>query len=194
WVGANTQENNLSARRVLEKINFHPHTTLHGALTDNVSALEEDASPWTEITDLSRKREWLTHTYIENKLVFPYEWYYLFPSSPALFPDEVISKWHSYENNSQTRYVITKKDRKKHHYIHIVYPWEDIFEQTGLWKTVTHDYKRLIKETNEETYIWFDMPKNLAMSLPKNHRWSLPSPWMLYGMDRVTWGKSNNTL
>lgn len=187
WAGANTQENNLSARKVLEKINFHPLTTLHGALTDDVSVLEKDASPWMEITDLIKKHEWLARTYIANELIFPYECYYLFPSSQDLFTDDIVNEWNFYENSDQTRFVITKNDRKKHHYLHIVYPWEDIFEQSGLWRTVAHDYKQLQEQTHGETYIWYDMSKQQAETLPEDHHWHLPSPWILFGMDRITW-------
>src|SRR5699024_3275652 len=37
WAGANTQEYNLSARRVLGQIKFRPWTRINGALTDDVS-------------------------------------------------------------------------------------------------------------------------------------------------------------
>lgn len=184
WVGANTQEGNLSARRVMEKIDLQPYTTLHGALTDNVSALEKGASHWSEITDIKRKREWLLHTYVRSELIFPYECYYPFPSSMALFPDETIRDWNFYENNDQSRFLITKRDRKKHHYLQIAYPWDDIFEQAGLWRTVSREYDTLKEDVKGETYIWFDMPKDKAQSLPANHGWELPSPWMLYGMDK----------
>src|SRR5699024_1494258 len=189
WVGANTQEENLSARRVMEKIHLEPHTTLHGALTSDVSALEEGASRWIKLTDINRKREWLLQTYVEHAILFPYHCYYLFPSSMDLFPDEVMSEWNFYENNAHSRFVITKKDRKKHHYLHIAYPWNDIFEQSGLWATVGCDYRALREETKAETYIWYDMPKEQAQSLPANHNWKLPSPWILYGMNRVIWGR-----
>src|SRR5699024_1345018 len=119
WVGANTQEDNDSACRVLEKIDFRPLTTLHGALTEDVEALTEGEAAWTELTDMNQKRNWLTHTYIQRNLIFPYECYYLFPSSPVLFPDAVLNEWNMYENSDQTRIVITKKDRKKHHYLHV---------------------------------------------------------------------------
>lgn len=191
WAGANTQEGNFSARRVLEKINFHSYTTLHGALTDNVRELAKEASPWQEVTDNNRKREWLLHTYVNNDMVFAYGCYYLFPSSPDLFQDDVLNDWHFYENNDHTRFIITKKDRKKHHYLHISYPWNDIFEQSGLWATVSRDYCKLKKETNDETYIWYDMTKAQAQSLTAGHHWKLPSPWMLYGMDRTAWRKND---
>src|SRR5699024_11097771 len=46
WVGANTQEDNLSARRVMEKIGSQPYTTLHGALTDDVRTFKQGSTPW----------------------------------------------------------------------------------------------------------------------------------------------------
>src|SRR5699024_2111437 len=164
-------------------------TTLHGALTEDVEALTEGEAAWTELTDMNQKRNWLTHTYIQRNLIFPYECYYLFPSSPVLFPDAVLNEWNMYENSDQTRIVITKKDRKKHHYLHVAYPWDDIFEQAGLWQAVARDYRALKEETNEKTYIWYDMTKQQALSLPDDHHWHLPSPWRLYGMDRTAWEK-----
>lgn len=186
WVGANTQEDNPSARRVMEKIHLAPLTMLHGATTSDVSSLAKEASPWKQIIDINRKQTWLMHTYVKKELIFPYECFYLFPSSAALFPDEVINEWNFYENNDQTRFVITKTDQKKHLYLQIAYPWEDILDQPGLWATVARDYNALRNETNEASYMWLDMPKTQAQSLPEGHNWTLPSPWILYGIDKTT--------
>lgn len=181
WIGANTQEDNLPAQRVLDKINLLPQITLHGAITKDVSALTSDGSLWTPIHDLKRKKDWLENTFIQSEMIFPYECYYPFPASEALFKDEEVDAWRFYENDEKTRYVIIKPDQKKHVYLHMVYPWSDFTEQTGLWETVEKDFKELTKATEEETYIWVDVTKEEAKNLPEGHAFELPSPWILYG-------------
>lgn len=181
WIGANTQEDNLPAQRVLEKIDLLPQITLHGAITKDVSALTSNGSLWTPIHDLKRKKDWLENTFIQSEMIFPYECYYPFPASEALFKDEKVNTWRFYENDEKTRYVIIKPDQKKHVYLHMVYPWNDFTEQTGLWETVEKDFKVLTKSTEEETYIWVDFTKEEAKNLPKGHAFKLPSPWILHG-------------
>ncbi|MFD2045476.1 GNAT family N-acetyltransferase [Ornithinibacillus salinisoli] len=187
WVGANTQEENVPARRVMEKIGFSPYTMLHGALTDDTTTLTIDAKPWKLIDDLQRKKDWLQQTYVDSSEVFPYECYYLFPASEDLFQDEKLREWSFYENEEKNRFLITKIDQKKYHYLHVIYPWNDMTEQVGLWETITADYKKLLQQNGEETYIWMDLSKEEASSLPSNHQFTLPSPWILYGMNKEKW-------
>ncbi|WP_164669333.1 GNAT family N-acetyltransferase [Virgibacillus doumboii] len=187
WVGANTQENNTSARRVIEKVGLSPYTMMHGAITKDTSALESGAKPWNPITDLERKKDWIDEMYIKPSSVFPYECYYTFPSSKELFQEHDLEEWSFYENDAQTRVLITKTDRKKHHYLHAVYPWSDITSQKGLWETISNDYWKFAKQTDGETYIWMDLTKEEAASLPAGHQFNLPSPWILYGINKSSW-------
>lgn len=183
WIGANTQENNLSARRVLEKLGLTPFTTLHGAVTKNIEMLKTGAPPWHRIEDLSRKKEWLDQLYIQPGRLFPYECYYVFPATEKLFKDDEVNQWHFYENDSQTRCLITKLDRKGYQYLHVVYPWSDFMQQEGLWETVSKDYVNLLQHTSSmenDTYIWMDLTKEEADMLPENHDFKLPSPWILH--------------
>ncbi|QQK80367.1 GNAT family N-acetyltransferase [Salicibibacter cibi] len=184
WVGANTQEHNTPAQRVLEKLGLTPQTTLFNATTDNVTSLESGSEPWLPIDDLKKKREWLEKTYIQSAKVFPFECYYPFPASPALFSDNLLQNWSFYENKSQTRFFIAKTDQKKYHYLHVVYPWSDLWSQNGLWETVSTEYHTLKKQTGEDTYVWTDLTKEEVNLLPDNHPFALPSPWILYGMER----------
>lgn len=181
WIGANTQEDNLPAQRVLEKIGLFPQITLHGAITKDLSALTYDGSLWTPVHDLKRKKDWLAKTFIQSELIFPYECYYPFPASKGLFKAEEVNTWRFYENEEKTRYVITKPDQKKHVYLHMIYPWSDFTEQAGLWETVEKDFKELTESTAEETYIWADLTKEEAKRLPTGHAFELPSPWILHG-------------
>ncbi|MFD1039706.1 GNAT family N-acetyltransferase [Virgibacillus byunsanensis] len=187
WVGANTQEFNIAARRVMEKIGLNPYSALHAAATKDTSALETDSNTWNPVTDLQQKKDWLKKMYGNSSSVFPYECYYPFPVSKELFQDNDISKWSFYENDAKTRALITKTDQKKYHYLHAVYPWDDLTSQKGLWETISRDYHKLAKETEEETYIWMDLTKEKALALPANHQFELPSPWILYGMDKDRW-------
>lgn len=187
WVGANTQEHNTSARRAIGKVGLSPYTMMHGALTKDTTALDSGAAPWNPITNLQQKKDWLNKMYVESSSVFPYECYYSFPASKELFSESDLKEWSFYENNTQTRMLITKTDRKKYHYLHAVYPWSDITSQTGLWETISRDYHDYAKQTDDETYIWMDLTKEEAASLPFGHQFELPSPWILYGITKESW-------
>ncbi|MFA1818823.1 GNAT family N-acetyltransferase [Virgibacillus oceani] len=189
WVGANTQEQNTPAQRVLEKNSLDQHTKLHGAITKDTSMLETGAKPWNLITSLERKKAWLAETYIKTAQPFPFECYYPFPGSKYLFHDEDIAQWNFYENDDQTRFLITKNDQKKHHYLHAVYPWSDFTSQEGLWETISGDYRSFAAQNEEETYIWMDFTKEEAQLLPDDNAFELPDPWILYGAKTEAWGK-----
>ncbi|AXF55240.1 GNAT family N-acetyltransferase [Salicibibacter kimchii] len=184
WVGANTQEHNIPAQRVLEKLGLTTEITLFNATTNNVTSLQSGSEPWQPIHDLNRKREWIEKTYVQSSAVFPLECYYPFPASPALFSDDHLQNWSFYENHNQTRFFIAKTDQKKYHYLHVVYPWSDLWEQNGLWETVSAAYRTLKKQTGEDTYIWIDLTKEEVNLLPDAHPFALPSPWILYGMNQ----------
>ncbi|WP_077324706.1 GNAT family N-acetyltransferase [Virgibacillus siamensis] len=184
WVGANTQEENLPARRVMEKIGLSEYTMLHGALTKNTSMLESGAMPWRPVTELERRKKWIHQTFIEPGNVFPYECYYPFPATANLFPDHELRKWTFYENADASRFLITKPDQKKHQYLHVIYPWSDLSDQEGLWETISRDYRQLANQTGEETYIWMDLTKEEAQTLPADHAFILKSPWILYGKNK----------
>ncbi|PAV28065.1 GNAT family N-acetyltransferase [Virgibacillus profundi] len=190
WVGANTQEDNLATRRILEKLGMKQESVLHGALTKDTKALESGAKPWNKIYDLKRKKDWINEVYVKKTAVFPYECYYPLPASKELFPEDHLLEWSFYENDARTRFLITKKDQKKHHYLHAVYPWSDITKQAGLWETIANDYHQLVEQTADETYIWMDLTKEEVQSLPGDHKFTLPSPWILHGMERKKWKES----
>ncbi|PSL41462.1 acetyltransferase (GNAT) family protein [Planomicrobium soli] len=187
WVGANTQEENEAARRVLEKTGFRECSTLYSATTQDLSKLESNGVPWQEIYGLDQKKSWIYKLYIQTGKVFPYECYYPFPASKDLFSEDKLAEWSFYENETRTRVLITKKDFKKYHYLHAIYPWNDLMEQDGLWETISKNYKNLSSETEEKTYIWMDLTKDQVQSFPEEHAFELPSPWMLYGV----WRKEN---
>lgn len=184
WVGANTQEENAPARRVLEKLGLYEHPPLYGAITKDLSPFIGDAPMWAELLDADQKKEWLERLYIEPGVVFPYECYYLFPASEALFSNEKIIEWQFFENPAKDRVLILKKDFKKHHYLHAVYPWNDLCSQPGLWETISDGYAQYAEQAPEETFVWMDLSKEQAASLPEDHAFELPSAWVLYGVSR----------
>lgn len=179
WVGANTQEENTPARRVLEKSGLREQATLFGAITQDVSVLEKGHAEWKEIHGLAQKKAWLDGVYVKPNVVFPYECYYLLPASTDLFVDKELEHWSFYENEAGTRVLIAKKDVKGHHYLHAVYPWNDIAEQKGLWETISAAFNKMEK-TEEKRFIWMDLTHQQVQSLPENHSFTLPSPWILY--------------
>lgn len=184
WVGANTQKENLPARRIVEKLGFTPYPPLHSAINNDVSQFELSEQPWTRVNCLERKKDLLEQTYVKTKALFPYECYYSFPASADLFQEDKLKQWNFYENEARNRFLITKYDQKKHHYLHVVYPWNDLMTQQGLWETVANDFNELKKKYGDDTYIWTDFTREVVQTLPENHTFQLDSPWMLYGIER----------
>lgn len=184
WVGANTQEENIPAQRVLKKISLTEHHISYGATAKNVSMLESGEPAWKPIDSIAAKRNWLRRLYVESSAVFPYECYYPFPATEQMFEDRKIAGWNFYENAQGDRVLITKRDIKKYDFLQAIYPFEDIMEQPGLWDTVSLAHQQLSARIRKETRIWMDLTKQQAAGLPEDHPFSLPSPWILFGRGR----------
>lgn len=183
WIGANTQEENLPARRVLEKLGLKPYKPMIGAIGNEVSLMTTGAPTWSKIKSLESKNKWIEELYVKTEALFPFECYYLFPASKALFSDQKLSEWDFFENNARDRVLILQKDFKHHYYLHTIYPWNDLMEQAGLWETISAEYKKLAEEQGVETDIWLELTKEQAASLPAGHKFDFPSAWILYGLD-----------
>lgn len=69
----------------------------------------------------------------------------------------------------------------------MIYPWNDLHKQEGIWETIHTAYNRFLNSIEEETYIWIDLTKEEAKDLPKGHPFTLPSPWVLYGLTRESY-------
>lgn len=184
WVGANTQQNNHSARRVLDKLGLNEISTLSSAISTDVQFFEKDQTMWHELTELVHKRKWLKQCYLKSGAVFPYECYYTFPATDRLFSDTNLNNWSFFENPQKDRVLITKKDVKGDYYLHVIYPWDDLTEQPGLWETVSCAQHALRQRVNANTFIWMDLTPAQVSTLPRDHPFELPSPWLLYGIDR----------
>lgn len=196
WVGANTQENNLPARRVLEKLGLSPYPALHGAITKSITPLVAGNKVWNQVLDINSKKKWLSNEFIQTKALFPYECFYPFPATWHLFQDDEIAQWNFYENESKTRCLITKPDQKGHHYLQVIYPWSDFMKQAGFWETISYDYQQVITRQSDsemETYIWIDLTKEEVSHLPKNHPFELASPWILHGINKSNWNTKHGT-
>lgn len=183
FVGANTQEFNLPAQRVLEKIGLSRQAELFSAIAKNVEIFESGAAAWKKIDSAEEKMRWLEEVYIRSGRVFPFECYYPFPASAELFSGQPLAQWEFYENPARDRIVITKHDVKKYDYLHTLYPWEDLFEQPGLWETLRAPLEKIRFESEEGAFVWMDLTRKQASHLPENHPFDLPSPWFLYGTD-----------
>lgn len=57
-------------------------------------------------------------------------------------------------------------------------------EQESLWETIAVAYQNLAEDEEEETHIWMDLSLETTQSQPADYLFELPSPWMLYGIDR----------
>jgi len=185
WVGANTQEENFPAQRVLKKIGLVDERYVSCEATANESsAMESGGAIWQRQDNLDRKRHWLQQLFVESAAVFPYECYYPLPASEGLFEDSKITRWNFFENPVGDRVLITKRDLKQHHYLHVVYPFDDLMEQPGLWETISFARQELAADLNQDTHIWMDLTKQQTAALPDSHPFVIPSPWVLFGKSR----------
>lgn len=184
WVGANTQEENLPAQRVLKKIGLAERHLSYGATAEGVTDLENGGAVWHRQDNLERKKQWLHQLFVESSAVFPYECYYPFPALDGMFEDSQIAKWNFFENPAGDRVLITKADMKKYHYLQAIYPYDDLMDQPGLWETISVARGGLAERLNTDTQVWMDLTKKQAANLPDNHPFELPSPWMLFGKGR----------
>lgn len=186
WIGANTEQHNQASQAVLKKVGLPPVKLLYAAQAESLKSLiQENASQWKELTDESKKNEWIRKTYLDpsfDKKVFPLEAYYPFPVSEEMFEGS-LSDWHFYENEDKTRYVILWEEYKGSNYLHVVYPWHDFMEQPGLFKTIQEKLE-VAQENDSETTIWWDLSEADAALLPATHPFDLPSPWILHGSSK----------
>ena len=184
WVGANTQEENSPARRVLAKLGLMEQATLFGATAQDVTMLSNGGTVWREVSNLASKQQWIDRLYVKTGAIFPYECYYPFPATADLFPEERLETWRLFENEDATRVLITKRDFKRDHYLQAIYPWNDLAEQPGLWETIASAHKEMADEINDDVFIWMDLTTETTQSLPEDHPFKLPSPWILHGTGR----------
>ncbi|BAC12802.1 hypothetical protein [Oceanobacillus iheyensis HTE831] len=192
WVGGNTQENNLAARRVLTNIGLIEQEKLYPAITEEIDMFIQENKRWHLIEKSNDKANLLKDTYIHDKRVFPFECYYPFPATNSLFTHSNIDNWNVYETHQHDYPLVTKKDVKKDILLHVIFPFSDVFTQSGLWETVYDDYYKLKSiHPDQKVYIWLDIPEYHIHHLPPNHPFSIDSPWILHGMSIDNWNQLN---
>lgn len=185
WIGANTEQHNKAAQSVLKKVGLPPVALLYAAQATSIQPLVHDTQVWEELTDLNEKKEWIRQTYLHpafDKKVFPLEAYYPFPVSQEMF-EGTLEQWQFFENKDKTRFVMLLEEFKGKNYLHVVYPWHDFMDQTGLFNTIQQSLIH-VQQHDSETTLWWDLSETDAALLPAHHPFDLPSPWMLHGLSK----------
>lgn len=193
WIGSNTEEHNIPAQKVLNKIALPPIITLYGAQAESVRSLTSGAKTWHKLDSTNKKWEWLEKTYLDptfGKEIFPYKSYYPFPVTKALFENTNLKEWTFYENEDLTRYVILWEEETDKPYLHVTYPWDDFQNENGLWETIC----QVQEDLEGKPYIWIDLTKEEADHLPNGHPFELPSPWMLHGQWKNPLEQKNHAI
>ncbi|GEL76599.1 GNAT family N-acetyltransferase [Tenuibacillus multivorans] len=181
WIGANTQRHNFPALRVLNKLNLPQLKALHGSTLVKPEVLNyTPGEKWTPIETLEGKREVLSSIEHNPDVIFPYECYYPFPSHPNLFKDDEIKDWYFFKNPNNNRFIIINFDQKKHQYAHVVYLWDDVFTQPGLWETILDTHKEFQKTYGDDTYVWIDLTDESRKDACEE-AFQIQDPWILHG-------------
>lgn len=184
WVGGNTQSDNLAAQRVLENAGLSRQTSLTNATASSISTLIGGGETWHPISDSAKKMEWIETLYIKEQRVFPLECYYPFPATTALFKQADLHSWRFFKSASKDRIVILKNDQKGIDYLHMIYPWADLWHIDGLWETVALEFQAFKAEEGADSALWLDLTEEQKIELPQHYPFDLPSPWLLYGRTR----------
>ncbi|MEQ6391198.1 GNAT family N-acetyltransferase [Bacillaceae bacterium S4-13-58] len=180
WIGAATNEPNLPARRVLDKLGLSADAIYHSLVlkSPDVFGSVADGPVWDPVTDISEKRKILL-AHQNNALgMFPYECYYPLPFVEELFADEYLDSLAIFINPDGDRFVALKADSKGDWYAHVKYFWDDHFEQPGFWKTV-FEYTR---QHRNSMGIWIDFSPQGFRNIPNLEAFDIQEPWMMYGV------------
>ncbi|MBM7571036.1 GNAT family N-acetyltransferase [Aquibacillus albus] len=179
WIGANTNIGNKPARRVLDKIGFHPFTKLYSYPVKDKSLLQGRNGPiWNEVDSIKEKRALLESIKDHSPDgVYPYEIFYPFPFSSDLITDEKLQAATFYQNQTQDRFIVIEQDEKHEKFAQVKYFWDDHFEQPGLWDTAFH----YINEQSEPMRAWMDFSEKGYANIPNIDAFEVSDGWVLYG-------------
>ncbi|WP_407272859.1 GNAT family N-acetyltransferase [Radiobacillus sp. PE A8.2] len=181
WLGANTNEGNKAARRVLEKLGLSVMTKLHSFTVKDIDLVGgENGDVWQQVTSVADKRA-LLQTVQTNALgnVYPYECYNPLPLKADLFSDQHLESSVFYQNQAQDRFLVIKPDRKGNWYAHVKYFWNDHNEQPGLWETVKHFMQS--RATEDDMHVWIDFSQQGFENIPNLDAYDVSDAWILYG-------------
>ncbi|SDK06048.1 GNAT family N-acetyltransferase [Sediminibacillus albus] len=178
WVGANTNEQNQPARRVLEKLQLSIVTKLHSLPVAHPEFINGTAgSLWAPVDSRKEKRA-LLESLTENAInSFPYECYYPLPLTQQLITDEYLDSSAFYQNHDGSRFLSIKTDRKREWYGQVKYFWNDHFEQPGFWETAFH----YAKKSPVDPKIWMDFSEVGFSNIPDKRAFTVADAWVLYG-------------
>ncbi len=184
WIGANTERDNLPAQKILARLHMKKVTTLFNAT--RVTAPDtsfNEAIAWKEIVDIEAKQDLLIKEFVDEHRVFPYECYYSFPATHSLFLEANVNDWCLFQHPTEDRFVIFKYDQKGTNYLHMVYPWDDLWTQEGLWEVVRNQVQ-LFNEKFPEGKLWIDLSETQKSLKPEDVTFEIPSPWILFEVKR----------
>ncbi|WP_051237706.1 GNAT family N-acetyltransferase [Lacticigenium naphthae] len=182
WIGGYTEVTNIASRNLQKQLGLVPMVNLYHTNLPSVPTSFLSMDPkWIEIKIYKEKLNWLKEAYIEPMNIIPYECYYPLPSSLELFTEQQIENWTFYRNASESRLLILKPDYKGKHYVHILYPYDDLMGQKGLWNTIDDYYHQYVKQTAIKPSLWLDIDaRNMNDSLFEDHLAS-STEWVLSG-------------
>lgn len=181
WIGANTNETNKAARRVLEKLGLQILTTFRSLTVAQPDLIRGSQGPvWHRITELSEKKALLTVDALkENALhMYPYECYYPLPLNNNIFTDEHLRKSAFFQSPDKSRLLIIKNDQKRDWYAQVKYFWNDHYEQPGFWETIN----AYLDEEPNDIGVWIDFSVEAFKGLPNFAAFHIQDAWVQYGI------------
>ncbi|MRG84711.1 GNAT family N-acetyltransferase [Salinibacillus xinjiangensis] len=178
WIGANTEEHNKPALKVLQKLGFPSYTPLYPVkLYEGETVEGKSGALWNKLTTKEEKRNILKLFGKSEFEVFPYQCYYPFPYADYLLSDDGLEQSVFYVNDDQSRFFIVKEDQKKEIYAMVMYPWNDHFQQPGFWNTIMYSLENHFTEHR----LWIDMTKEGLNNAEQLDKFEVLKPWILHG-------------
>ncbi|KUP05411.1 hypothetical protein Q73_13380 [Bacillus coahuilensis m2-6] len=175
FIGAATNEPNVSANKVCQKLGLEQLVTFHCLTCRDFSKLQDNGPTWTPVETVNEKRIRL-RSLKENALgMFPYECYYPLPLSERDLSDEYLHKMTCYENYDSSRFFFIHENQKGEFYSQVKYFWNDLFEQKGLWNTIA------LHVQQEQSIGWIDLSPQAFQNIKQPEIFDIQQPWRLYG-------------
>ncbi len=178
WIGANTNDANIAARRVIENLGLTKVTKLHSLPVTNKNIIGgRTGQVWKRIETLAEKKELIGSIEANALGVYPFECYYPFPLTMELLTDEHLNQSHFFRNSSNDRFMVIKNDQKHEWFAQVKYFWNDHFEQPGFWNTVF----AYTEQEPEAIKAWIDFSQQGFDNIPTTDAFEITDAWILYG-------------
>ncbi|WP_171016914.1 GNAT family N-acetyltransferase [Pseudalkalibacillus caeni] len=178
WIGYATEESNIPANSIASHLSMDCIAKIYSSKLNRTgsghfASLDSDTDDWQEIKGCKEKKLLFKQAMEESGMnFFPYAVYYPLPAYPEDISDDYLSGCRMWARNG--RFFCLMPEEKGESYFHLKYFWNDIFEQTGLWK------KAIRLAEREDRVIWFDMSESMFRSLPEK-QWFETTAWHLIG-------------